>query len=664
MSAGPAVDGPPTRSESVVAEALPRAASGPGRYWLALILLGTLGVCAAQWNSQVGFEPIDCWVAQTSREMFESGDWRGYIIPKFAGETRMQKSPGPYWAVCLVTWLRGGSVDEFTVRLPNTLFTLLFVATAYWLTFHMAGRRAAIFAAAATATSGVVLYWSARGASDLGVSALMALSLAAFWIGAERASGARRGLLYLLGWLSAGLAMLYKMPMPLVCVAAPLGLYVLAARRWRLLLSWWHLAGLALFLLPWLPWALLTMQLEPTALHKWRVEYWDRATGDMPNVAEQKKWYWYLFYFGVALAFSAPYLVSIPGAIWRTMRDRVAIGREAAIFLLTWFFSLFAFFTLATGKETRYFLPAMPPLLIMLGIELAAFFDPARRATPRRDRVLARSIFISAPLAVLAGGAALYAANQLGLDDGETPVWELLREYAMVAGIFAAAACACGWLYRARREHVAFAALAGGTALTWLAADATLLASLGSQKPFRNFAWQLRTKLGPQEQAALRQVAQQDSRIIWYSDLRFPRVIDQLELLELQGGRRTRKRELELIGKAMIERLEGEGLALFVASPIDYLAFFIEAPVALARAGRTLPPAHVWIYADVGRWNQRFVLFGNRPPPWPEPRPQFPTELAERLESARKTAQELLTPARTEPGPGSAESHVAAGPPH
>src|SRR5438552_2902090 len=87
---------------------LSRAAAG----WLIALLGCTCLVSFYDLSGGADFEPTDAWVSQTAREMYESRDWTGYVIPKFSGEVRMQKSPGPYWAVCLTAWLRGTPVDE------------------------------------------------------------------------------------------------------------------------------------------------------------------------------------------------------------------------------------------------------------------------------------------------------------------------------------------------------------------------------------------------------------------------------------------------------------------------------------------------------------------------------------------------------------------------
>lgn len=614
--------------------------------WFFTLMLATFVVSTVNLERGAGLLPVDAWVAQTAREMYESPDWRGYFIPRFSGETRMQKSPGAYWAVCLTAWLRGSEIDEIALRIPNVVAALVFVATVFWLARSIAGDRAAVFAGFAAASCGILLYWCNRGASDLGVSTLCALSLTCLWIGAERTDGGwRRTWLWLAAYFIAGLAMLYKMPMPLVCIGLPAAAYVVVRRRWSLLADWRHVVGLVLFLLPWLPWALVVMQIEPAAIHKWKVEYVDRMTGELPNVEEQKQWYFYLFYIAVAFAFVVPYSASLPIAIARPFRAFPAASRDGRTFLLTWIIALFAFFTLSTGKETRYFLPVVPPLLVLLGAELAAFFDPNRTPNRKLDLAATTAVALGIPAGFIYGGFQLHKWHALSAAD-IVPWPVLLTAIIAVGAIFWAGALLSALLYYWRREHAAFGALVVTSFAAWVAASARLTPILASQAPLKDFAEQLR-ELSPEHRAVLRQVAQQDPRIIWHSDVRFPRVIDQLQLLEIQGGKRHKEDEVRLIGEAIIRRLEAPDLALFVAASLDYGAFILLAPEETARAGHPMPPVHLWLRSRVGRMDQWFVLFGNQPPPWPEPTIEWPERMRSKLhEAAERTRARLSAASR------------------
>lgn len=621
--------------------------------WLIALVGWTVVVSFYQLAGGAGLEPVEAWVAQPARETYENiaemlanrdeagWQWRPLIIPQFCGETRMQKSPGAYWAVILTAYLRGQPVDEVAARIPNATFTVLFVITVFWLARRIAGDRAAIFAGFAAASSAMVLHWSHNGASDMGAATLITMSLACLWVASEdEPPGPKRVALWLLGYFLGGLAMLYKMPLPLVCVGLPAFLYVLLRNRWRIFGSWWHLLGLGLFLLPWLPWALAAWYFEPMAIYKWRIEYFDRVTGDLPNVQDQLKWYWYLYYVGVALALAIPYSLSIPSAVARAFRRQSAVNRDGLLFVVIWFLSLLVFLSVAAGKETRYLLPAMAPLFVLLGVELAAFFDPNRSSRPQLDKLGFWAVCALVPAVLIALGFVVrrtFWENHLSHNMfGWAEVWP---PYAVAAVIFAAGAILAAWLYRRRRESASFAALVGTMWAGWFWIWPQFTPVASSQAPFKEFAGQLQA-LAPEHQARLRHIAQQDPRIIWYSDVRFPRIVDQLDLLEMVGGRRRLEHETLIVGKEMVRQLGSDELALFVSSAMHYVLFHTAARELLALEGSPVPPMYVWRIATKGRIDRRYVLYGNRPPPWDPP--VLPVELRRALATPPKKISRMV----------------------
>jgi hypothetical protein len=203
----------------------------------------------------------------------------------------------------------------------------------------------------------------------------------------------------------------------------------------------------------------------------------------------------------------------------------------------------------------------------------------------------------------------------------------------------------CGlaaWLYRARREHAAFGTLVVMMWAAWLYAWPNVMPKVMSQQPFIDFARQLADpQCVPLEaRAHLRQIANQDSRITWYSDLRFPRLIDQLDLLNEQRerwerGEQATLRDLEYekrrYGEEMIAQLNGDAPILMVAAFMDYMEFVNAAPDELAATDEPWPPVHLWLQTRCGTEKQHFVLFGNKPPPFKEPELQVRPEIREGL---------------------------------
>ena len=629
----------PSESLPDAAPALARMLSrGPATgAWFVALLGWTALMCFYDLGGGARFEPIDCWVAQTAREMLDAHDW---LVPRFSGETRMQKSPGPYWAVMATSLLRGTPVDEVSARIPNALAALALVATIFWLTRRIAGDRAAIFAGFAASSSMLVLWWSHRGASDLGLTTFTTASLACLWIAAETESpGMRRNVLFLAGFFAAGLGMLWKMPMPLAVVGAPVFFYLLLRKRWSVLANPWHLLGLVLFLLPWLPWALMVGYVEDAALAKWKVEFLDRFTGDLPNVKDQKKWWYYFSYLGPTALYCLPFTLSLPGALARAVRRRPGVNREGTLFMLIWFASLLAFFTASTGKEWRYFLPALPPLLVLLGIELAAFFDPQRRVAPRRTRTVAIILWCTLPSALIGGGFVLRAwfAFRGGAELAGWRDWgDVLWAYAVAAAIVVTGLSLAAWLYLRQRRYASFGLIVATMWVMWLWVWPNVMPLVMSQRAFIDFAQQLANPatLPSEQRPCLEQVGTQDSRIIWYSNLRFPRVIDQLALLKEQKGHRSLDYEIRRYGEEMVNRLERDEPVLFVAAFEDYCRFLYLAPGELAQKGRVMPRHYLWLQSRYGREDVHFVLFGNKPPPFPSPELRAPEKLRAKLVAA------------------------------
>lgn len=625
----------------------------PTAGWLFALIAWTAILVFYDLDGGARFEPTDCWVAQTAREMQQSGD---YIIPRFSGEVRMQKSPGPYWAVIAASRFLGEpEVTEVSSRIPNGVAALVLVVSVFWLTRRIAGDRAAVFAGFAASSSVLVLYWSHRGASDLGLAALCTLSLAALWVATEcERPGAKRNALWMLGYFAAGLAMLHKMPMPLVCVGLPAFLYVLVRNRWAIFASPWHLLGIGLFFLPWLPWVIAVVMQEPAAIHKWRVEYFDRFTGELPNVEDQKTDVgMYFLYLVPPLLYCLPYSLSLPGAILRGFRHREDIDRGGLIFNLIWFFSLLVFFTLAAGKEMRYFLPALPPLFVLLGIELATFFDPRRAPNARLRWAGAIAVWVLAPAffvgAILIGLRKWFQLR--GSYEGFS--WpEVWIPVAVTGAIFTMGAALSAWLYVRRRGNYAFGTLVVTMWTMWLWFWPQVMPVLVSQRPFIDFAMQLRERIPASEQDHIYQIAQQDPRIIWYSDYRFPRIIDQLDLLEEQGGKRDIVYEKRRVGEEMIAKLNGTSRALLCSSLLDYFTFLALAPPAIREHELEMPRAYVWLRSRYGRADHHYVLVGNEPPPWPEPPLVIPEEVKPNARAAIQAGLDAIHPeGRAVPGP-------------
>lgn len=147
------------------------------------------------------------------------------------------------------------------------------------------------------------------------------------------------------------------------------------------------------------------------------------------------------------------------------------------------------------------------------------------------------------------------------------------------------------------------------------------------QRANMSFAQQLSRELDKKYRKNLWQVAQQNPTIIWHSDVRFPRVKDQLELLEEQGGVRDLETEYGKILEAIVEKMRSDDVALFVITREyweirHHLMHYIEGE---------FPETYLWIQSDEGTIKNQTLLIGNQPPPWPEPSLRQPDKRDEPL---------------------------------
>lgn len=600
--------------------------------WLLAVLGWAAFLSTFALSGGAGFEPIDAWVAQTAREMLDAGAW---IVPQFAGETRLQKSPGPYWAVMVTSLLSGQPIDAATARIPNAIAAVVFCGVVYWLTCRIAGRRAAVFAGFAAASSVLVLWWSHRAASDFGLATWTLVSLACLFVALEQSpTGRPRVGLLLLGYFAAGMGMLWKFPMPLAVVGAPAAVYVAIGGRWRVLATRWHLAGLVVFALPWLPWVIAVLMHEPGAIDKWRVETIDRYTGDLPNVAEQGAAAAIGAYLAAPLLYCLPYSLSLPAAFSWLWRRRPEVDRRGLWFCAAWFVSLLVFLSVSAGKEQRYILPALPPLFVLLGVELSALFDPARVRPTWLTRLILLGVLLVLPATLFVGGCFALSTwwrqrgqfELAGLRDW-SDVWPIA---ALGGAILVAGAVASAWCYHRGRRGAAFAVLVVMMAAFWMHFWPRGMPIFYSQRPFDEFAARLLDPqvVPPSQRRTLRMIGTHEPRLIWRSDLRFPRLLDQFELLAEQRGSRSIEYETNRYRDAMIAGLDGDEQVLYVMPLVVLLRGCIDGPKEFARIGRPPPPLHLWAQSRYGTPDQQYVLVSNRPAPRGDAELNLPPKLA------------------------------------
>jgi hypothetical protein len=185
------------------------------------------------------------------------------------------------------------------------------------------------------------------------------------------------------------------------------------------------------------------------------------------------------------------------------------------------------------------------------------------------------------------------AANRLEWSD----LWPPL----VISGVITSAfAIACAMFYTRQRRNLAYGVLVAMLPAMWFWTWPRVMPFMVSAEPYIHLGHQLQSRLSDEQRSVLRYVGTQDSRLLWYGDNRLPRLIDQLDLLAEQDGKRDLTWERQRYAQEVIDRLSDDEFILLAITVDDYVLLQGYGPVGTARAGTpnaaqlSLDDARVW----------------------------------------------------------------------
>lgn len=130
---------------------VPAAARFPSTRWILICAF----LYAALTLAFLGSRPIkrvqEARVLETSRQMLDSPDWHGWLVPELNGEARLRKPPLCYWYTAAAFNVLG--VNEWAGRLPSLAIGWGCIVVTYFFGRDLLGRRGGFLAAAILATS-------------------------------------------------------------------------------------------------------------------------------------------------------------------------------------------------------------------------------------------------------------------------------------------------------------------------------------------------------------------------------------------------------------------------------------------------------------------------------------------------------------------------------
>lgn len=337
-------------------------------------------------------EPDEGRYAEIPREMLERCD---FITPLLNYIKYFEKPPLHYWlnALCMSIFGR----NEFAARFAGALMGLLAVLLTYHVGRKLFGRRSGLLAALILGTCTGFLAQARLNITDMTLTCTLSASLA-FFIVAAREDERHKGRYYYASYLCAALAVLAKGLIGIVFPGAIIFLYLLLAKRWRLLREMRLATGILLLLLIAAPWFILVSLRNPEFARFFFIhEHFERF---LTKVHGRYQPFW--FFIPVLIGTMLPWSLFIPAACRGVWRERQGAAGSSRLYLLIWAAFIFLFFSKSDSKLVPYILPVFPALALLMGDALAKILDG--EFTPlRRHAYLAGGI-----LAILGVGLILY----------------------------------------------------------------------------------------------------------------------------------------------------------------------------------------------------------------------------------------------------------------
>lgn len=333
-------------------------------------------------------------VAQCARNMRITGDW---VVPHIFDVPFFRKPPLPYWLVAAASYVlpndaaTGLPVTTLAARLPSALAAMVTVLLIWRLSSSMFGRRIGRITAAVSGSSLTFLLYAPNATAEMLLTMCCTWAYLHFWYTVTARRAGPRFVHAMLFYVAMGCGMLAKGPAPIALVAMPLVVWWFTERPLRVLArsgltAWrqvmmcfvkglwprtrqaftrlWLLPGLVVFAAIFIPWMLAVAQRYPHAWDLWNWQYWQRAQGNYEDTRVRGPFYYIPIVIGLTLpwafllveALAAPWLKRY----WRQHRALLYVGMWAV--LATAVMSRMQF------KKSYYTLPAMPGLLILLGV--------------------------------------------------------------------------------------------------------------------------------------------------------------------------------------------------------------------------------------------------------------------------------------------------------
>ena len=338
--------------------------------WSVPLVLVVLYVCLFNGLGALGLVgPDEPRYAAIARAMAETHDW---VTPRLWGTPWFEKPVLYYWAAGIAMRIFG--VNEFAARLPSALGALLAVLAAAWTALRSYGIGAAWYALLMLPTSVAMIGFARAATPDMLFAGLLTAAMAA---AGEMLQKSRPGpVLRIAFGFFLGAAVLAKGPAAVILAGGATLLWAALSRQWLAPFRFLHPLVIAAFCVTALPWYVVCALRNPDFL---KVFFWHHNFERyLTPVFEHPQPFWF-FGYDLLLAL-IPWIWVFCTLCCRIKFNKSRMNSHGAL-IGCWAAFTVLFFSFSQSKLPGYVLPAIPPLFVLLGREVARSFEQGGKST-------------------------------------------------------------------------------------------------------------------------------------------------------------------------------------------------------------------------------------------------------------------------------------------
>lgn len=332
------------------------------------------------------FDVDEAVFSEASREMVETGD---YITPTYNYEPRYDKPILFYWFMSSAFKLFG--VNEFAARFTSAGFGTLLVLMTFLFVKRIKGFNPAVFASFALLLNIEFFVYTHSAVTDMTLAFFITGSIYAFYLGITEEN--KRWLM--LSWASSAMAVLTKGVIGLLFPAVIAFLYLLASGNIRKLKEILKPSYILVFLLVAGPWYAAEFYVNgweffDAFIVKHHIQRYSDANSSHGGP--------FFYYILVLLIGFFPWVSMLPGALYKSFKDRKNSADGLSLLAGIWFIFVLVFFSISRTKLPNYIFPLFPAASILAGLYL-------HDITFGEGRPGRKSLFLLTVISVILGGA-------------------------------------------------------------------------------------------------------------------------------------------------------------------------------------------------------------------------------------------------------------------